>query len=91
MQVSVDGKKPLTKEEKALKISLGHHNREHENVLVAVESSSVFTEDSQSLRDWAAKTKQTLVVVKKDGKLLIGVDAVEVEEPKAEAPKKGKK
>jgi hypothetical protein len=94
MERIIDGKKPLTNNEKALKISLGFWNRENDTVLVALESHTVFTEDSESIRDWAAKNKQTLVLVKKDGKLLIGenseVPTVE-EAPKEDKPKKGKK
>lgn len=90
MERIIDGKKPLTKEEKALKISLGYWNRDYETVLVAVESHTVFTTDTESIRDWAAKNKQTLVLVKKDGKLLIGENS-EVEETKEEKPKKKNK
>lgn len=93
MERIIDGKKPLTKEEKALKISLGWWNREHDTVLVALESHTVFTTDNESIRDWAAKQKQTLVLVKKGGKLLIGenseVPTVE-EAPKEDKPKKKK-
>lgn len=94
MERIIDGKKPLTKEEKALKISLGYWNRDYDYVLVAIESNSVFTEESESIQDWAAKNKQTLVLVKKGGKLLIGenseVPTVE-EAPKEEKPKKKNK
>lgn len=90
MERIIDGKKPLTNEQKALKISLGYWNRDNETVLVAIESNTVFTVDSQSIRDWAAKNKQTLVLVKKDGKLLIGENS-EVEETKEEKPKKKNK
>ncbi len=90
MEQIVNGNKPLTKEEKALKISLGFHNRDFDTVIVAVESHSVFHKDSESLREWAAKNKQTLITVKKDGKILIG-ESTGVEEPKEEKPKKGKK
>lgn len=89
MEQIIDGKKPLSKEEKALNISLGYHNRDFDTVIVAVESSSIFHEDSESLRDWATKNKQTLITVKKDGKVLIG-ETAEVEEPEVK-PKKGKK
>lgn len=92
MERIIDGKKPLTKEEKALKISLGYWNRDYETVLVAVESHTVFTTDTESIRDWAAKNKQTLVLVKKDGKLLIGENSEVLEEaPKEEKPKKKNK
>lgn len=92
MERIIDGKKPLTNEQKALKISLGYWNRDNETVLVAVESNTVFTVDSQSIRDWAAKNKQTLVLVKKDGKLLIGENSEVLEEaPKEEKPKKKNK
>lgn len=90
MERIIDGKKPLTKEEKALKISLGYWNRDYDFVLVAIESNSIFTEDSDSIQEWAAKNKQTLVLVKKDGKLLIGENS-EVEETKEEKPKKKNK
>ena len=90
MERIIDGKKPLTKEEKALKISLGYWNRDYDYVLVAIESNSVFTEESESIQEWAAKNKQTLVLVKKDGKLLIGENS-EVEETKEEKPKKKNK
>ena len=92
MERIIDGKKPLTKEEKALKISLGYWNRDYETVLVAVESHTVFTTDTESIRDWAAKNKQTLVLVTKDGKLLIGENSEVLEEaPKEEKPKKKNK
>ena len=92
MERIIDGKKPLTNEQKALKISLGYWNRDNETVLVAIESNTVFTVDSQSIRDWAAKNKQTLVLVKKDGKLLIGENSEVLEEaPKEEKPKKKNK
>jgi hypothetical protein len=94
MERTIDGKKPLSKEEKALQISLGWWNREHDTVLVALESHTVFTTDSDAIRDWAAKNKQTLVLVKKGGKLLIGDNSEvqpEVEEVKEEKPKKSKK
>lgn len=90
MERIIDGKKPLTKEEKALKISLGYWNRDYDYVLVAIESNSVFTEESESIQEWAAKNKQTLVLVKKGGKLLIGENS-EVEETKEEKPKKKNK
>lgn len=90
MERIIDGKTPLTKEEKALKIGLGYWNREHETVIVAIESESVFLEETESLKDWAAKNKQTLVLVKKDGKLLIGENSEPVEEVKEEKPKKKK-
>lgn len=94
MERIIDGKKPLSNEQKALQISLGWWNREHDTVLVALESHTVFTTDTESIRDWAAKNKQTLVLVKHDGKLLIGenseVPTVE-EAPKEDKPKKGKK
>lgn len=90
MERIIDGKKPLTKEEKALKISLGYWNRDYDFVLVAIESNSIFTEDSDSIQEWAAKNKQTLVLVKKDGKLLIGENS-EVEETKEKKPKKKNK
>lgn len=92
MERIIDGKKPLTKEEKALKISLGYWNRDYDFVLVAIESNSIFTEDSDSIQEWAAKNKQTLVLVKKDGKLLIGENSEVLEEaPKEEKPKKKNK
>lgn len=90
MERTIDGKMPLTKEEKALKIGLGYWNREHETVIVAIESESVFLEETESLKDWAVKNKQTLVLVKKDGKLLIGENSEPVEEVKEEKPKKKK-
>lgn len=90
MERIIDGKKPLTNEQKALKISLGYWNRDYDYVLVAIESNSVFTEESESIQDWAAKNKQTLVLVKKGGKLLIGENS-EVEETKEEKPKKKNK
>lgn len=92
MERIINGKKPLTKEEKALKISLGYWNRDYDYVLVAIESNSVFTEESESIQDWAAKNKQTLVLVKKGGKLLIGENSEVLEEaPKEEKPKKKNK
>lgn len=92
MEKIIDGKKPLTNEEKALKISNGYWNRDYDNVIVAIESHSVFTNDSESIREWAVANKQTLIVVKKDGKLLIGETSESVEETeiKEEKPKKRK-
>ena len=55
MERIINGKKPLTNEEKALQISLGYWNREHDTVLVALESHSVFTDDNETIRDWASK------------------------------------
>lgn len=92
MERIINGKKPLTNEEKALQISLGYRNREHDTVLVALESHSVFTDDNETIRDWAAKNYQTLVLVKKGGKLLIGENSEPVAEAevKEEKPKKKK-
>jgi hypothetical protein len=92
MERIINGKKPLTNEEKALQISLGYWNREHDTVLVALESHSVFTDDNETIRDWAAKNNQTLVLVKKGGKLLIGENSEPVAEAevKEEKPKKKK-
>lgn len=91
MERIIDGKKPLTNEEKALKISLGYWNRDFDYVLVAVESHTVFTGESESIKDWAAKNKQTLVLVKKDGKLLIGENSEPVAETVVEEVKPKKK
>ncbi len=92
MERIINGKKPLTNEEKALQISLGYWNREHDTVLVALESHSVFTDDNETIRDWASKNNQTLVLVKKGGKLLIGENSEPVAEAgvKEEKPKKKK-
>lgn len=92
MERIINGKKPLTNEEKALQISLGYWNREHDTVLVALESHSVFTDDNETIRDWVAKNNQTLVLVKKGGKLLIGENSEPVAEAevKEEKPKKKK-
>lgn len=92
MERIINGKKPLTNEEKALQISLGYWNREHDTVLVALESHSVFTDDNETIRDWATKNNQTLVLVKKGGKLLIGENSEPVAEAevKEEKPKKKK-
>lgn len=90
MERIINGKKPLTNEQKALKISLGWWNREHDTILVALESHTVFTTDNESIRDWAAKEKQTLVLVKKGGKLLIGESSEPETEVKEEKPKKKK-
>ncbi len=92
MERIINGKKPLTNEQKALQISLGYWNREHDTVLVALESHTVFTTDSEVIRDWAAKNNQTLVLVKKGGKLLIGENSEPVAEAevKEEKPKKKK-
>lgn len=93
MERIINKRKPLTNEQKALKISLGYYNRDFDNILVAVESNSIFTEDNESIRKWAEINKQTLVVVKKNGKLLIGEnhEPVAEAEVKEEKPKKTKK
>jgi len=91
MERIVNKKYPLTNEQKAFQIALGYYNQpENDDVIVAVESKSVFLCDTDSIREWAKNNKQTLVVVKKDGKLLIGENS-EVEEPKEEKPKKKNK
>lgn len=92
MERIINGKKPLTNEQKALNISLGFWNRDNDTVLVALESHTVFTIDTESIRDWAIKEKQTLVLVKKGGKLLIGENSEPIAEAevKEEKPKKKK-
>lgn len=90
MEKIIDGRKPLTNDEKALKLAQGYINRDFDTVIVGVKTHSIFTEDSESLQAWAVKNKEVLIVVKKDGKVLIGEDSV-VEQTVEEKPKKKNK